>query len=77
MVNLDTYTQVDTLFYSIYLRGIDLTHIYTVSITYFILKFYERFFKTRSIIHVTDTNIYIYTQTCVYMIIWRCSETYS
>ena len=36
------------------------THIYTVSITYFVLKFYERFFKTRSIIHVTGTNIYIY-----------------
>ena len=36
------------------------THIYTVSITYFVLKFYERFFKTRSIIHVTCTNIYIY-----------------
>ena len=28
-------------------------------------------------IHVTGTNIYIYTRTCVYMIIWRCSETYS
>ena len=53
------------------------THIYTVSITYFVLKFYERFFKTRSIIHTTGTNIYIYTRTCVYRIIWRCSETYS
>ena len=52
------------------------THIYTVSITYFVLKIYERFFKTRSIIHVTDTNIYIYTRTCVYRIIWRCSGTY-
>ena len=36
------------------------TYIYTVSITYFVLRFYERFFKTRSIIHVTGTNIYIY-----------------
>ena len=35
-----------------------------------------RFFKTRSIIHVTGTNIYIYTRTCVYRIIWRCSGTY-
>ena len=61
MVNLDTDTQMDTLFYSIYLRGIDLTHIYTVSITYFILWFSERFFKTRSITYVTDTNIYICT----------------
>ena len=53
------------------------THIYTVSITYFVLKFYERFFKTRSIIHVIGTNIYIYIRTCVYRIIWRCSGTYS
>ena len=36
------------------------TYIYTVSITYFVLKIYERFFKTRSNIHVTGTNIYIY-----------------
>ena len=36
------------------------THIYTVSITYFVLKFYERFFMTRNIIHATGTNIYIY-----------------
>ena len=41
------------------------THIYTMSITYFVLKIYERFFKTRSIIHVTGTNIYIYTRTYV------------
>jgi len=44
------------------------THIYMVSITYFVLKFYERFFKTHSIIHVTVTNIYIYTRTYVYRI---------
>ena len=36
-----------------------------MSITYFVLKFYERFFNTRSIIHVTGTNIYIYTRTYV------------
>jgi hypothetical protein len=42
------------------------THIYTVNITYFVLKFCERFFKTRSIIHVTCTNIYIYIRTCVH-----------
>ena len=53
------------------------THIYTVSITYFVLRLYERFFKVRSIIHVTGTNIYIYTRTCVYRIIWRYSGTYS
>ena len=41
------------------------TYIYTVSTTYFVLKIYERFFKTRSIIHVTGTNIYIYTRTYV------------
>ena len=34
-----------------------------MSITY--LKDYKRFFKTRSITHVTGINIYIYTQTCV------------
>jgi hypothetical protein len=41
------------------------THIYTMSITYFVLRFCERFFKTRSIIHVIGTNIYIYSWTCV------------
>jgi hypothetical protein len=42
------------------------THIYTVSISYFVvLKFCRRFFKTRSITHMTDTNIYIYTRTYV------------
>ena len=42
------------------------THIYTMSITYFVLRFCERFFKTRNITHVTDANIYIYTQTYVH-----------
>ena len=45
---------------------------YTVSITYFVLRFCEkkimfceRFFKTRSITHVKDTNIlYIYSNLC-------------
>jgi hypothetical protein len=41
------------------------THIYTVSITYFVLRFCERFFKTHNITHVTGTNIYIYTRTYV------------
>ena len=66
MVNFATYTQVDTLFYSICLCGIDLKpHIYMVSITYFVLRFCERFFKTRSTTYVTGINIYIYTRTCV------------
>ena len=34
-----------------------------VSITY--LRYYKRFFKTRSITHVTGINIYIYTRTYV------------
>ena len=42
------------------------THIYTMSITYFVLRFCERFFKTRSITYLTGTNIYIYTRTCIY-----------
>ena len=64
MVNLAIDTQVDTLFYSICLREIVLKpHIYTVSITY--LRYYKRFFKTRSITHVTGINIYIYTRTYV------------
>ena len=67
MVNFATYTQVDTLFYSICLCGIGLKlHIYKMSITYFILRFCERFFKTRSITYVTDINIYIYTRICVH-----------
>jgi hypothetical protein len=41
------------------------THIYMVSITYFVLRFCERFFTTHSIIYVTGTNIYIYTRTCI------------
>jgi hypothetical protein len=66
MVNFTTYTQVDTLFYSICLCGIGLKpHIYTVSITYFVLRFCERFFNTRSITYVTGINIYIYARTCV------------
>jgi hypothetical protein len=39
-------------------------HIYMMSITYFVLKFCERFFKTRSITHVIGTDIYIYTRIC-------------
>ena len=74
MVNFATYTQVDTLFYSICLRKIDKTiHIYTVSTTYFVLRFWERFCKTRSITHAVGTNIYIYTRTYVQdgMEMWR------
>ena len=41
------------------------TLIYTMSITYFVLRFCERFFKTRSITYVIGINIYIYTRTCV------------
>ena len=41
------------------------THIYTVSITYFVIRFCDRFFKTRSITHATGINIYIYTRTYV------------
>ena len=40
-------------------------HIYTMSITYFILKFYERFFKRRGLTHAIGTNIDIYTRDCV------------
>jgi hypothetical protein len=36
-----------------------------VSITYFVLRFYDRFFKTRNITDVTGTNVYKYTRTCV------------
>ena len=36
------------------------THIYTMSITYFVLRFFE-VFKTRSIAHMTGVSIYIYT----------------
>jgi hypothetical protein len=66
MVNLATDTKMDTLFYSICLRGIDLKpHIYTLSITHFALRFCGRVFKTRSITHVTGTDIYIYIRTYV------------
>ena len=74
MVNFATHIQVDTLFYSICLCGIGLkSRIYMVSITYFVLRFCERFFKTRSITYVTGINIYIYTRTCVQdgVEIWR------
>jgi hypothetical protein len=38
-------------------------YIYTRTLVW---KFCERFFKTRSTIHVTNINIYIYTRTCVH-----------
>jgi hypothetical protein len=51
-------------------------HIYMVSIPYFVLRFCERFFMTRSITHATGTNIYIYILESICMMVWRCGGTY-
>jgi hypothetical protein len=66
MVNLVTDTGYLILQHMSAWNSSKATNIYKMSITYFILRFCERFFKTRSITYVTGTNIYIYTQTCVY-----------
>ena len=65
MVNLAIDTQVDTLFlmYMSAWNRPKAIYIYTVSIIYIVLRFCRRFLKAHSIIHVTDTNIHIYTRT--------------
>jgi hypothetical protein len=50
------------------------THIYTVSITYFVLKFCGRFFNTHSITYMTCTKIFTYILEQVYRMVWDAAE---